>query len=772
MIAARRHLLLRHAVIAAALCIGGGRMQPARVWAAAADYPYLSWQDEFEGTSIKPSLWTHDIGTGSQYGLTGWGNNELQYYTDRTQNASVGDGMLAIRARSESYGGMNYTSARLKTQGLFSQMGGRFEMRASLPIGRGFWPAFWMLPESETYGGWAASGEIDIMEARGQQPGRVAGTIHYGGSWPNNVSSESVRMLPAGQTIADFHTYALEWDVSPAPALRWYVDDVLYATKTNWWSAGGTYPAPFDKPFSLLVNLAVGGNYVGPPDASTPFPSQMLVDYVRVFTAAPPAITFNVASGLQTQAAGGRPSIPAAASVTKTGGGTIVFDAANTYTAPTAIEAGTLKVATASALAASPVAVSAGATLAVAAPASTILADVALDARGLVTLRSDVPQQVSMRSLDFGSAVPLTIDQAVMTHGYRNVFDLPANGGAYRGGQVWPVADLRATFTSGTSVTLAPCVVSDTSSTWYTPSGRPGAAGNKTIEANVYGQADGTYAGETLRFSGTVAAHTLLSGSGQWAVKAFIRDFSADYSSMIETQVPLSATGAFSVSLTAIDDPTRHVQWGLQTTGPNVWSTDLASKGTVIVNASSTAIADGGRVDVGRGSVAVAGGLSASELLVQLRGGRGDGSWAGAHGVTSTAVAADAALGVTRTVGWLDLGDGAMRFAYAAAGDTNLDWQIDLLDAANFLAGNAFDSGRPATWAEGDFTYDGMVDVLDAADFVATGLYDGGGYNLPAGAAGVAAVPEPAAWAAGLVVAVLQIVRQSTIPARRRRVPH
>lgn len=771
----RRSLLLALTGVALGVCAAA---TPARVRGAAADFPYLSWQDEFDGTTIKPLLWTHDIGTGSQYGLTGWGNNELQYYTDRPQNASVANGLLTIRARAESFGGMGYTSARLKTEGLFSQMGGRFEMRAALPIGRGFWPAFWMLPESDTYGGWAASGEIDIMEARGQQPGRVAGTIHYGGSWPNNVWSESVRMLPAGQTIADFHTYALEWDVSPSPALRWYVDDVLYATKTDWWSSGGAYPAPFDKPFSLLVNLAVGGNYVGPPDASTPFPSQMLVDYVRVFTAAPPAITFNVPSGLQTQAAGGRPSIPAASKVTKTGRGTIVFDAANTHTAPTAIEAGTLRVATTSGLAASPVSVQAGATLAIDAPGSTTLAGVTLDAAAAVTLRSDVPQLVSVRSLDFGEAIPLTIDRAVMTQGYRNIYELPANGGAYLWGQVSPVADLRATFTSGTSVTLAPCVVSDTSSYWFTPSGRPGAAGNKTVEANVYGQATGTYAGETVRFSGTVAAHTLLSGSGKWAVKAFIRDFSADFSSMVESQVPISSTGEFSVSLTALNDPTRHVQWGLQTTGPNVWITDLASKGVVVVNASSAPGAGGGRVDVGRGSISVAGGLSAEDLVVQLLGGRGDGSWSGPHGVTSTAVAADAARGLARTVGWLDHGDGSLRFAYAAAGDTNLDWQIDLLDAANVLAFGAFDTGRPATWAEGDFTYDGVVDVLDAADFIATGLYDLGGYNTPTSAAGIAVVPEPATWATTwtatwtLALAALVLNRRSPGRCRRREPRH
>ena len=262
---------------------------PAR--GAAADYPYLSWQDEFDGSTVDSSRWVFDIGTGSQFGLTGWGNNELQYYTDRPQNATVSGGALRITARQESFGGQAYTSARLKTLGKFDQAGGRFEIRAALPTGQGFWPAIWMLPAGNAYGGWAASGELDIMEARGQQPDRVHGTIHYGGSWPNNVNTSATRVLPAGQSIAAFHTYAVEWDTTSSPAIRWYVDDVLYATRTSWWSSGGAYPAPFDKPFHMLLNVAVGGDYVGSPNASTVFPATMQVDYVRAYTAAPPAAT-------------------------------------------------------------------------------------------------------------------------------------------------------------------------------------------------------------------------------------------------------------------------------------------------------------------------------------------------------------------------------------------------------------------------------------------------------------------------------------------------
>ncbi len=336
--------------------------------AGPADYPYVSWQDEFDGTAVETARWTYDIGTGSQFGLTGWGNNELQYYTSRTQNATVSGGMLQITARSESFGGQPYTSARLKTLGRFSQAGGRFEIRAALPTGQGLWPAIWMLPATDAYGGWAASGEIDIMEARGQQPDRVNGTIHYGGSWPNNELSEATRILPAGQSIAQFHTYAIEWDTTGSPAIRWFVDGVQYATRYSWWSSGGSYPAPFDKPFFMLLNLAVGGNYVGNPDGSTPFPATMQVDYVRAYTAAPPAITLAAASGTLTQAAVGNPSIAAAASVTKTGAGTLRLTASNAYTGPTVVQAGRLELPVGASIAASrTIRVDAGATFDVAA---------------------------------------------------------------------------------------------------------------------------------------------------------------------------------------------------------------------------------------------------------------------------------------------------------------------------------------------------------------------------------------------------------------------
>jgi autotransporter-associated beta strand protein len=310
---------------------------------AQTGYSVVSWYDEFDGPGVDPARWVYDLGTGSQFGLVGWGNNELQYYTNRASNARVANGLLEITARREAFAGMDYTSARLTTRGTFSQAGGRFEIRAALPLGQGFWPAFWMLPTGSPYGGWAASGEIDILEARGQHPNRIENTIHYGGPWPDNAYTGSGYTLPAGGSIADFHTYAVEWDLEPAPSLRWYVDDRLSWSTNQWWSTGGGYPAPFDQPFHLLVNLAVGGNFVGPPDGSTPFPSAMKVDYVRVYDSAPAELVVDVGSGSRTQFQEGLARILQADSLTKAGAGTLVLDAVNDFTGPTQVAAGTLR---------------------------------------------------------------------------------------------------------------------------------------------------------------------------------------------------------------------------------------------------------------------------------------------------------------------------------------------------------------------------------------------------------------------------------------------
>jgi beta-glucanase (GH16 family) len=160
----------------------------------------LVWSDEFDGTAIDQAKWGFDLGNGfrgdnGQY-IPGWGNDELEYYTRRPENAYVEDGSLHIRARKEPYQGFGYTSARLTTRRddktpLFAPTYGRFEFRAKLPKGRGLWPAIWLLPAKDEYGGWAASGEIDVMEARGQEPGKVLGTLHYGAPWPGNKHTGS-----------------------------------------------------------------------------------------------------------------------------------------------------------------------------------------------------------------------------------------------------------------------------------------------------------------------------------------------------------------------------------------------------------------------------------------------------------------------------------------------------------------------------------------------------------------------------------------------------
>lgn len=246
--------------------------------AAAHAQPYeLVWQDEFDGTTLDLGKWQPQIGTGCPQ-LCGWGNNELQYY--RAENATVSDGLLTITARDELFGGAAYTSARLRTRNLADFTYGRFEMHAKLPVGQGLWPAFWMLPTDEVYGGWAASGEIDIMEYVGQDPDRVFGTLHYGGTFPFNQSSSNAFTLPQGTFDDEFHTFALEWEPCE---MRWYVDGEPYATQTSWFSDGGPYPAPFDQRFHLLLNLAVGGNLPGPPDGTTTFPQELVVDWVRVF---------------------------------------------------------------------------------------------------------------------------------------------------------------------------------------------------------------------------------------------------------------------------------------------------------------------------------------------------------------------------------------------------------------------------------------------------------------------------------------------------------
>lgn len=245
----------------------------------------IVWSDEFDGAAIASANWTFETGNNG-----GWGNNELEYYTSRSQNAYVTNGLLHIVARQESLGGFNYTSARMKSQNHFSKQYGKIEFRAKMPSGVGFWPALWMLGNNFPSVGWPACGEIDIMENKGGVPGQVQGTIHYSNSSNQHVQSTGIYNFPAGNGATNFHTYLLSW----APnSIQWSVDGQLYETQTSWSSSTGPYPAPFNQPFYFIMNLAVGGNYVGNPSTNSIntnaiWPGDMQVDYVRVYDLTPP----------------------------------------------------------------------------------------------------------------------------------------------------------------------------------------------------------------------------------------------------------------------------------------------------------------------------------------------------------------------------------------------------------------------------------------------------------------------------------------------------
>jgi beta-glucanase (GH16 family) len=236
----------------------------------------IVWQDEFEGEagqSPDASRWTFDIGNGEN----GWGNGEFQYYTDRPENVSLdGNGNLAITARSESFAGSGFTSARIKTQGLFEQAFGRFEARIKMPWGPGIWPAFWMLGADINENPWPQCGEIDIMEYRGQQPSLIHGSVH-GPGYSAGAAITSSFGYEKSRFDNDFHIFAIEWGTD---FIHFFVDETLYqeirpGDLTGEWV--------FDDPFFIILNVAVGGGYVGFPTSETPFPQTMFVDWVRVY---------------------------------------------------------------------------------------------------------------------------------------------------------------------------------------------------------------------------------------------------------------------------------------------------------------------------------------------------------------------------------------------------------------------------------------------------------------------------------------------------------
>ena len=227
-----------------------------------------------------PAVWDFDIGRGPNN--DGWGNQELQYYTSRPDNVTIQNGVLLITAREESFEGAEFTSARLLTQDLFEQQYGRFEARIRLPFGQGIWPAFWMLGADIDENPWPGAGEIDIMEYRGQEPTILIGSVHGPGySGGDAISKEYT--LENDRFDTGFHVFGIEWGPD---FINYYVDDVLYNQITPEdvdEETDGQGIWVFNKPFYILMNLAVGGTFVGSPNAETQFPQTMLVDYVRVY---------------------------------------------------------------------------------------------------------------------------------------------------------------------------------------------------------------------------------------------------------------------------------------------------------------------------------------------------------------------------------------------------------------------------------------------------------------------------------------------------------
>ncbi|WP_119080191.1 glycoside hydrolase family 16 protein [Chitinophaga alhagiae] len=227
----------------------------------------LIWADEFNTTGAPdPQKWDYATGTGNN----GWGNAEAQYYTNRPENVEVSGGTLKIKARKEQHNGSGYTSARLLTKGKFSFRYGKIEVRAKLPAGGGTWPAIWMLGNNISEVGWPACGEIDIMEHKGNEPGKIHGTLHYPGHSGAHGSTNTTMISNASSA---FHIYTVDWT---AAALKFYIDGNLFYTFNN--SAN----VPFNQEFYVLLNLAMGGHFGGKIDPA--FNSAVFeIDYVRVY---------------------------------------------------------------------------------------------------------------------------------------------------------------------------------------------------------------------------------------------------------------------------------------------------------------------------------------------------------------------------------------------------------------------------------------------------------------------------------------------------------
>lgn len=232
----------------------------------------LVWQDEFNDNTINTSNWDFEIGDGCP-NLCGWGNNELEYY--RAENAYVGDSVLTIEARQESFGGRDYTSARMISRGKQSFRYGRIDIRALMPQGQGIWPALWMLGNNHNSVGWPKCGEIDIMEMIGGTENTCHGTAHWDDGQGHASYGQSTTVSPYSLAEA-YHVFSIVWDET---SISWYVDNERY----NELLTTEAQMSEFHQEFWFIMNVAVGGNWPGNPDASTVFPQQMKVDYIRVF---------------------------------------------------------------------------------------------------------------------------------------------------------------------------------------------------------------------------------------------------------------------------------------------------------------------------------------------------------------------------------------------------------------------------------------------------------------------------------------------------------
>lgn len=245
---------------------------------APTSYPgyALAWADEFNGTALNLTDWSFENGDGCP-SICGWGNNELEYYTSRPENLFFQDGKMIIEARKENFSGKNYTSSKILTRGKKIFKYGRFDIRAKLPKGKGIWPAFWLLPQNNVFGGWPKSGEIDLMEMIGHEANRSYGTLHFGPG-PGSTQLGRNYTLPSGVFNDEFHVFSLEWKENQ---IKWFIDGNLFSTYTNADVGSNTWP--FNEDFFMIMNLAVGGNWPGNPDATTYLPQWLIVDYIRVY---------------------------------------------------------------------------------------------------------------------------------------------------------------------------------------------------------------------------------------------------------------------------------------------------------------------------------------------------------------------------------------------------------------------------------------------------------------------------------------------------------